>query len=287
MSKKKNQTIPVLSIGRCFLSNTTPAKARMLLRSGKVSVFQQNPFILIMNGELGDEGNMAKVKTIQQKNRMFVRNFTSYFSEEKEVYVQNLGSTNISLEIKTMGDPIYISIARSRKPMNLTQYAPFDLIKNSVDFRKLVNRNPPILRLMDEEEYVEYYENMAKDNKVSLDEAMRQGQDIHDVLMGKKRLPESELKREMDQKLAQKEEALLKHKEPHARVVGLCAQADKDNASDQRISASDMKEELETLSSELTAEDWEFVAAKGVYKTVKDFALSRLDELTSSSDSEE
>lgn len=285
MSKKKtDKTIPVLDSGRCFLSNTTPAKARMLLKSGKVSVFQQNPFILIMNGDLGDD-NM--VKKVMAKNRMFISNFTSYFSDEKEVYIQNLGSTNISLTIQTMGDPIYISIARTKKPMNLTQYAPFELIKNSADFRKLINRNPPILRLMTEEEYVEYYEKMAEEEKIDLESAMRKGQDAHDVLMGKKRLPVNELQVEMDKKLEEKEEKLLQRKEPHQRVVGLCALADKDNGPDQRVTAADMKEELESLESILTAEDWEFVASKGVYKTVKDFAFKKLEELTASESDEE
>jgi len=272
---KKTKTIPVLDIDNRFLSNTTPAKARMMLKADKASVFQNDPFILRMNGEVGDN-TMSRTKK-QRTHSDFIQNFTRYFSEEKEVYVQNLSATNISLTLSGQGEVTYISIASTRRPMNLTQYADIQLIKQSSDFRRLVNRNPSILRLMTEEEYEDYYEKLANENGTTIQQEMRLGHEVHDILMGKRRPNTSELQQEMDKKLEDKEEMLLNPKEPDSRVVGLCAMADKDMDEGQRVSSRDFIERLESLAPELDDDDWEFISTKGVYPTVKAFARKQLD----------
>lgn len=282
MSKKQN--IPVLSMDNKFLSYTTPAKARLLLKSGKVSVFKDDPFMVRMNGEIGDSIMVTK-KSKSAFTGSLITNFTRYFAEESDVYVQNLTSGNISLEIKGQGDPIYISIPKTRKPLNLSQYAPFDLLKNSADFRKMASRNPKALRLMTEEQYLSYYEDLAHKNGTSMEDEMRHAQNLLENLMNKVKAPTDQLQREMEQKIAEKVELLNKPDDPHPRVIGLCAQADKDMGA-QRIDASDFIDELESLADLLTPEDYEYVSTKGVWKKVKDFARDKLSELTSSDDEE-
>jgi hypothetical protein len=266
--------IPVLDKDKKFLSNTTPAKARKMLKTGRASVFQKSPFIIFMNESIGETMTIKK-----QTSNSYIQNFTTYFKEEKEVYVQNLGSTNISLELKGREETIYISIARTRRPMNLTMYAPFDRIKQSVDFRKLVNRNPPLLRLMSEEEYYDYYAKIAQENGTGVEQEMREGHEVHDILMGKRRPSTDELKKETIEAIEAKEELLLNPKEPLPEVIGLCVRAD-ESMGDEKITAKAFKEELETIKDKLGAEDWDFIIAKGVYKTVQEYARKQLDSLS-------
>ena len=278
MSTKKKHTIPVLDHNDRFLSNTTPAKARMMLRDGKATIFNDNPFMIKKNGEL--KGNMPNKR--KTKARVdFITNFTKYFAKEAEVYIQNLGSTNISLTFKYEGEDIYVSVPKTRKPLNLTQYVPFDGIKNSPAFRKMINRNPPIIRLMDEKEYLAYYNDLSEKYGTEPVDEMRKAQDVFDALMGKRAPSSQELKQEMEEQLTAKEEALLNAQEPNSKVVGLCAKADKDQ-KEMRITEREFLEELEVLEGDLTVEDWEYVSTKGVYRKVKKFASDQVDAMTSS-----
>jgi hypothetical protein len=78
-------------------------------------------------------------------------------------------------------------------------------------------------------------------------------------------------------------EALSKPATINPRVIGLCADADKDFGPG-RISSEDFIEQLEMLSSDLKVDDWEFVMSKGAYRAVKKFAGTMLDKLTGSSE---
>lgn len=271
MSKKQN--IPVLDQDNCFKSYTTPAKARLLLKSGKMSVFKKDPFILKMNGET--EVRMTRNKQRAALTGGLITNFTKYFAEEKEVYIQNLTSGNISLEIKGMSDPIYVSIPKTRLPINLSQFVPFDQLKGSTDFRRMASRDPAALRLMTEDEYFEYYEKRAKSNGTSLEKEIRYAQNLQDRLMNRVKPATDELQRAMDQKLAENIDNLENPEEPHPKVIGLCAQAD-ENQGAMRITAREFLDELETIENDLKNEDWEFVSSRGVYKTVKAFALKQI-----------
>lgn len=277
------QNITVLDSNNCFLSYTTPAKARKLLKAGKVSVFNQDPFTIKMKGD--GETTMVKKTVKKGFSGSVLTSFSTFFSEEKDIYIQNLGSTNISLEFRGMAGNIYVSIPKTRKPMNLTQYVPFQVLAESPDFRRLVNRNPPIIRLMTEEEYVAYYEDLASKYNTTIEEEIRKANDILESLMLKKKPALQELQAEMQQKIEAKEKELTKIEEPNSRVVGLCARADKDNG-DSRLSEREFLEELEMLEGTLTANDYEFLMSKGSYKNIKKYAQKQLDALTSTSDEE-
>ena len=285
MTTDKN--IPVLNHDNIFLSYTSPAKARILIKRRKALVFNKDPFMIKLKGD--GESDMVSKRTAREQGLVgtAIANFTKYFSEEREVYVQNMGSTQISLTFPVgPGDQAHVIIPRTRKPFNLTQHVPYDAIKRGMDFRKIINRRPPVLRLIEEEEFVGYYEKLAKRNATSFEQELSQAQDLQDVLMNKPRLASDRLQREMQDKLEEKMEELEKPVEINSRVVGLCARADKDQGV-ARISAGDFIDDLESMASELTVDDWEFIMSKGVYKTVKNYAAQMVEELTTDNDDDE
>jgi hypothetical protein len=137
---------------------------------------------------------------------------------------------------------------------------------------------------MEEEEYMMYYENLARTNNSSMDEEVGKAHDIIEGIMNKKAdLKPEVLQREMQELLEAKEEALMKPDRLHPQAVGLCAKADKD-FGDSRISAQDFIEELEGLAPELSPEDWEFIQSKCGYKTVKSFAMKMQEKLNPTSE---
>lgn len=100
-------------------------------------------------------------------------NFTEYFREEKDVWVQNIGRTLISLEFDTgNGNKIGRCIPLIADPINLSREVPWDAIKNSADFRKMVMRQPRILRLLTSEEAEAFFaQRAAKKNMYIVDQA--------------------------------------------------------------------------------------------------------------------
>ena len=287
LSMTSDKNIPVLDHDNRFMSYTSSAKARILLKRSKALVFNKDPFMIKLKGD--GENQMVAKRTAREQGLVgtSIANFTKYFSEEREVYVQNMGSTQISLTFPVgPGDQAHVVIPRTRKPFNLTQHVPFDAIKRGMDFRKIINRRPPVLRLMDEEEFIDYYNKLATRNKTSFEDELSQAQDLQDTLMNKPRLGSDRLEREMHDKLEEKIEELEKPVEINSRIVGLCAQADKEQGP-SRISAGDFIDDLEAMAADLSVDDWEFIMSKGVYKTVKNFAAKQLESLTTEEDDDE
>lgn len=280
----KDNNIPVLDINNQFLSYTNPAKARILTRKGKAKVFCRNPYMLQLLGEVG-ENEMSNIRSSSQHSRLIL-NFTKYFKEEREVYIQNLTDTQISMTFRGQGEEYHKIIPRTRKPYNLTQDVPFYLIKMSTDFRRIVNRNPPALRLLEEEEFVEYYEKQAERNGTSFDTEFGKALDIANRLQNKQELPSDRMQRENNQKLEERIEELEKPVELLPQIIGLCARASKDQGA-QRVQAGDFLDDLEMLAPKMTLEDWEFVQTKGVYKTVKNYAAKQVDALTAEDEDDE
>lgn len=266
-----DKTVPVLDQNNQFISKTSPAKARMLLKTGKCTVFSKKPFMLKHAGEIESE---TMIKRQTKNANSFVTNWTKLFEEESEIYIQNLGTTNISITCKYEGEPIFINIPRVKHPMNLTQFVPFDGIKGSMELRAMINRKPSILRLVSEEEYYDYFEKLAKRFGTSAEEEMMNAQDKFSALMNRRSV--SDAKPEEDEEVS-KEEKILNANEPDPRVVGLCLRSEKDQGAD-RIKARDMIDEIETIESDLKDLDWEYLASNAGYPTVKDFALKHLTE---------
>jgi len=278
-SEKKSKQVLVLDSDKKALSYTSSAKARILLGKNKALVYHKDPFVIQLTKGESEE----QMQSSRSNEGSYVVNFTEYFKDTHEVYVQNLGSTQISLSFGTKDNAYYHVVPATRRPYNLTQYIPFELIKISQDFRRIVNRRPPILNLITEEECTKYYEKLSESNGTTVEDEMGKVSDMINRLVDHivpsnagEKLPER-LRIESENILEKRKAALEQNPQTHPRAVGLCALAHEDQGS-SRISAGDFIEELERLSDIFTVNDWKFVMTNSPYKTVSNLCAKMIEK---------
>ena len=93
-----------------------------------------------------------------------VNNWMRFFSEEKEIWIQNLSRTQLSMQFETApGAVAGVLVPIGMDPMCLTNEVPWDAVKKSLDFRKFLNRVPKILKVMTTDEAMAYYEKKAQE----------------------------------------------------------------------------------------------------------------------------
>ena len=244
---------------------------------------------------------------------MSIRNFTDYFKAERDVFIQNISNAQLSLEFN-MGEGRIegFTVPATRDPINLTQHIPFNAIKNSMDFRKMLSRRPPVLHLLDEAEFTAYFAARAKSNnlvnekgepdvdaamdmaeekrrRVS-DKSMRQSvtsetpKPIHTVTekgtgpKGAKHFGERERVAPSD--VIAEDEAI------NPRVLHLCNQVKQEVPEEERMSAAQLLEELQAIP-QLSMDDLEHVRAHGFYKSVKKWAKQESSKLVEASEGTE
>lgn len=223
------------------------------------------------------------------KKPAIITNFTEYFKIERDVYVQNVSNTQVSLQFETFPGRIEgVLLPKSKRPLNLTQLVPFSAIKSSIDVRKMVNRRPPALVLMSEEEYLAFYDNLAKKRgSTAEDEIDVATQDQADI-QGKRKFtnptpsPRTTIEEEAE---ARKNDPADPDEKVTARVVGLCANVGDDVDEKDRLGAKEMLEELQEM--DLTTADLEYVQGHGYYKSVKNFAIKELESRNPGIDDDE
>lgn len=208
-----------------------------------------------------------------------ITNFTEYFRTERDVYVQNKSNTQVSLQFETSPGRIEsVLIPRDKKPLNLTQVVPFNAIKQSVDLRKMVNRRPPVLVLLSEEEFLGYYKNIADQINAPVDSVIADAQQHQRDLQDRRIFTEPEPRgRKTLEDLAEerKDEPADPQDKVTARIVGICNSVGEDVPEKDRLAASPMLEEIKDLDagSSLTRADLEYLQGHGFYKSVKNWAL--------------
>lgn len=264
------KTIPVLDVKNGFLSFTHPAKARKLVKDGKATVFNNDPFVIKLTG---DGSNTME--------RAFI-NFTDFFKEERDVWIQHVsGTKQTSMEFQTVsGQVIPYLLPKGRKPHNLSQRVPFGAIKNSMQLRDLLNRRPKVIQLMTSEEATKYYQDRADRNKTTLDEELEAAFTIQRNLQDK---DADTTDKAPDRKTLEEQAQLVEEvgDQIYPRVIGLCQEAKKDPEGKdlKRLKAEDFIDELHDLEGLLSAEDFSYIASHAPYKTVKAWANSRLAKL--------
>jgi hypothetical protein len=109
-------------------------------------------------------------------------NWTEFWREERDIYIQNLSDTQISVQIRLRnGDYEHMLVPRSPDPMNLTSLASFEDLKSSQDIRKSLNMRDRksgqrLVRVMEEEDYRAYFDLKAKAMQITSDEAINRAE---------------------------------------------------------------------------------------------------------------
>lgn len=259
--------VSVLDVDNRHISFTHPAKARRLLREGKASVFSINPFIIKLKGE-------RRVSKMKQFTRT-VKSFTDYFREERDVYVQNLSNTQVSLQFGEMPNISSVLIPETRKPYNLSQHVPFRDLKNSVDLRKMINRRPPTLVLMDEQEFEKFYKDLAVRNGTTMDEEISTAYEQQIRLMSRTVRNEDEKakSKKQDEEIEEKAEKKGVDPTPNPKIVGMCVEGSG--------SSADIIDKLKMMEDDLSITDLEYMHNNMTIKTVKKWVDKKLSEAVS------
>lgn len=255
---------------------------------------------------MADEGNQG----IYQNG--FV-NFTEYFKEEKDVWVRNIGNTQISLEFDAgNGNKIGECLPRVGDPTNLSQRVPWDAIKNSPQFRNMVNRSPRIMVLMLPDQAMEFFRKKAERNGRFIKDTAS-GQKIPDVRgmmeeaeqRRKKKLTPPPKETTSARDLQSQEPAVRNFDKPataqeldaiergvgpgmaanlgpdgnvriddvvNGRVMYLCNQVSYELPPEARMPAKELLEELDDIRDQLTMEDYNHIMSFGGWPTVKAWA---------------
>lgn len=234
-------------------------------------------------------------------------NWLEYFKQEKDVYIQNVSGMRISMVFSdSHGRAHSHSFDPSSRPAQLTQYIPFDAIKNSVDFRKLVARRPPMIVLLTEEEFRNYYAEMAKsaglftkdekgkkvpDVEAALDkvEADRRKHVQREPLAdAKEQDPIHEVEEDDSGKKVARAPAPVSEEDLiHPKVIHLCNQVKNEVPENEKMPASELIMELKGLGAVLKLDDWEYVRAHGWYASVKKLAKAEIEKLAKKSEGAE
>jgi hypothetical protein len=267
-----NNQVRVLGPSNEYVSTTHPARARKLIHRGKAYIISNNPFTIKMRGKIVGGDNTEREKAMSNPKSKYV-NFVEYFKEEKNVWVQNISKTQISLEFPiSPGVVMGRCIPRTKKPVNLSQYVSWEAIKNSTGLKTILNRRPAKLLLLTEEEAMAYYDEQAQMYNTTREEELDKAFEEVTMLMDHV-VPESSETERKDHDLERMkakleagndEEPETEEDDPQdvltPKVVGLVAEAGEDVPQAERKGARELKEELEVIEDELTRADLEHLA---------------------------
>jgi hypothetical protein len=257
--------------------------------------------------------NANVAKTMQSG----IMNFTEFFKEEKDVWVKNVCSQNISLEFDGgNGNKIAECVEAGTDPVNLTQSVPFQAIKGSTDFRKILMRQPRALLLMTREQVMAYYAEKARRAQLyttndagqrvpDVDRAIqdadekraRKKANIETVIQSRTSLTVDSINSAVPAKQTTGEELQQRSANEVAnlgregrvrldevvnpRVIHLCQQVSMELDPNERMSAPDLINELKELKDrgEMALESFNHVLSFGTYPTVKAWARQGISEL--------
>ena len=179
------EVVHVIDLGGIILAPTKAATAVSLIRDGKARFIKHQPptirLMRIVRDTPGRRATMESNLIKSDKSRYLdgqgrIVNWTEFFREERDIYVRNMTSTNISITFGRGPETRYVSLPMSPDPINLTAEVSFEELKYAEDFRKICNakdkKGRPYLDVMTEEEYRQYFDEKAKRTKTSYEEAV-------------------------------------------------------------------------------------------------------------------
>jgi hypothetical protein len=224
-----------------------------------------------------------------------ISNFTQFFAVARDIYVQNLSSKQVSMQFELPGGGVESFLVPAlRDPINLTQYIPFDAIKNSVDLRKMLMRSPPILALLSEDEYGAYYAQKAqkqgfllKDGKTAdVGKAIQVAEGRAQAIRNHMPIPNTpaptpihKVVKKGGAEEAEPEGRVLSEEVVRPRVLHLVNMAGNPQLADKdRMPVGEFLEELEQLP-DISMDEYEYIRAHGFFKTVKRWATQKMAEI--------
>lgn len=90
-------------------------------------------------------------------------NWFKFFQEERELWVQNISATQLSMQFEiSPGHIAGVLVPIGADPICMTNEVPFDAIKKSLDFRKFLNRIPAVMKLLTTEQADQYFAEKAQ-----------------------------------------------------------------------------------------------------------------------------
>lgn len=283
----ENEVI-VLDSERRFLEYTHPATARRLLKDGNAVIYSRTPFAIQLTRPIESPQRTDRNEQIMAQ----ISNYTEFFKEERDIYVQNISGcqVTVSFEVSPGRSESHLFV-NTKDPVNLTRFIPFAAVKSSMEFRRMLNRIPPALQLLDNREFESFYVHAAE--KMGLagpEEAMEKAEQkrmsiqkheplkdatdpikIHEVVEDGQKLGE---KKRVVSTLGATEEEI------NPRVLNLCLQVHPNIPDQQKWSAQQVLSELDNLD-DLKLTDWEYLQSHGYYKSVRNLARKKVSELVS------
>lgn len=167
----ENATVMVVDHYRQYVGKVTPAVARRALKERRVRVWKKDPFIIqLPPGEtslpsFNAERTHMNPSTTNLNDRRggYIANWLQFFSVERDIWIQNLTATQLSMSFEiAQGVQEGFLVLPGLNPVCITQSIPFEAIKRSSEFRRFANAQPSVMRVMTQEQALEYYEQQAR-----------------------------------------------------------------------------------------------------------------------------
>jgi hypothetical protein len=262
------------------LSNTTNAKARVLLDSGKAFVRSKDPFTI----QLKKEDQMAtttstvstSVASTSPTTKRRGSNIYDYFKNSEHIYIRNVSKNNIQFPVFTgPGTVQTILIPRASRPFCFSLFVDKEWLTKSPAFSKFLNKKPTQLQLLSEDEYYAYHESLANAKGTELEDELSESDSF-----GSRVTSFDKSLLDADFTYAAESDAEVLHTEKITpRVISLLKSVEPTLSDDRKMSETKFLEELALLDGTLTRDDLESIAGKGFYKAVRLWATSRLDKM--------
>jgi len=281
----REKEVLVLDAERRFLEYTHPALARKLLKEGKASVYSKEPFAIQINRSISSPDRIQRNEQIMAQ----IKNFTEFFKEERDIYVQNISNCQVSVSFDVGGHQESFLFPNSKDPVNLTRFIPFAAVKSSMDLRRMMNRSPPALVLLEENEYRMYFDKQAQMHGLSsVDAAIDRAEERRMAVQNHQPLPDAPDPIKLhevvqdgqhmgEKKIVRPIEQVQEDEEINPRVLNLCLQVHPQVPDQQKMSAVQLLQEIDSING-LNLLDWEYIQSHGYYKSVKNYARKKIAE---------
>jgi len=274
--ENSKKSVQVVDLIYRRLEPTRPGKARKLLGSGKAKLLDEGlPLI-----------QLQKKVFKKEDTKMDRRSIESYFKENDEVYVQNISGGVVSMSFYSGQRPEPFTLPNDRRPINLSDYMTKEIIKSSPDFRKLVMRRPPALRLLTVEQYENTIRKIAKETSKEPDDIVEEiaekiskhrSKELEPLKEEKDSLKMDVMETPMDEGVEDNDLEIPGTADTglNPRVLQIISQTS--SLSENRMKASEVIDELGKLN--LTVDEYNYVIGGCGYKTVVAWAQKRLSVL--------